>query len=88
VLVRAAEPLDGWHVDLTGPGRVAKAFGVTRADNGMDLSVGEIAFYTDPEYRPRVSRRKRIGIDYSRHWKHRLLRFVDSRNPVARRLRR
>ncbi|HLL89799.1 MAG TPA: DNA-3-methyladenine glycosylase, partial [Tepidisphaeraceae bacterium] len=31
VLVRAAEPLDGWDVNLSGPGRLARAMQITRA---------------------------------------------------------
>src|SRR2546429_1063250 len=38
VLVRAAEPLDGWDANLSGPGRLAKQFHITRADNGLDLT--------------------------------------------------
>jgi DNA-3-methyladenine glycosylase len=87
VLLRAAEPLDGWEVDLTGPGRLARAFRVTAADNGIDLCGNDLHFLSDPQYRPRVVRAKRVGIDYAGHWKHRLLRFIDARNPVARRLR-
>lgn len=90
VLVRAAEPLDGWDGDLTGPGRFARAFGVTRADNGVDLTRGggDTFFIADPAYRPRIVKSKRIGVDYSRHWKSRLLRFIDAANPVAARLQR
>src|SRR3954454_12386541 len=38
VLVRAAEPLDGWDANLTGPGKLAKGFAITRRDNGADLT--------------------------------------------------
>ena len=88
VLVRAAAPLDEWDDDLTGPARLARAFDITRADNRVDLTAGDLTFWVDPAYRPRVVRRKRIGVDYSRHWKDRLLRFVDAASPVAGRLRR
>ena len=88
VLLRAAEPLDGWETDLTGPGRLARAFGVTAADNGMDLTGGDdVCFVPDAGYRPRVIRAKRVGIDYAGRWKNRLLRFIDVASPVARRLR-
>jgi DNA-3-methyladenine glycosylase len=88
VLVRAAEPLDGWQVDLTGPAKLAKAFEIARADNGIDLVAGDaIYFISDPAYRPRIVKRKRVGVDYSKHWKHRLLRFIDAASPVAKKLR-
>jgi DNA-3-methyladenine glycosylase len=87
VLVRAAEPLDGWEVDLTGPAKLAKAFGITGAQNRLDLTGDEIYFVADPEYRPRIIRSKRIGVDYAKHWKHRLLRFIDAASPVAKKLK-
>jgi DNA-3-methyladenine glycosylase len=92
VLVRAAEPLDGWAADLTGPARLARAFNVTGADNGTDLTegapeAGRVHFLPDPAYRPRIIRAKRVGVDYARHWKDRLLRFIDANSPVAAKLR-
>src|SRR2546421_2937276 len=88
VLVRGAEAMDGWEADLTGPGKLAKAFGITRKDNGMDLSGDDLFIIDDPEYRPRILRTKRIGVDYAKRWKDRLLRFIDARNPVGKTLRR
>lgn len=87
LLVRGAEPLDGWDVDLSGPGRLARAFGIVRADNGLDLVGDDIHLVADPAYRPRIVRRKRVGVDYARHWKDRLLRFIDASNPAAKKLR-
>ncbi len=88
VLVRGAEPLDGWHVDLSGPGKLARAFGITMSEYGLDLSGDEIYFQVDPEYRPRIVRTKRIGVDYAQRWKNRLLRFIDAGNPAATKLKR
>lgn len=87
LLVRAAEPLDAWDVDLSGPGRFARAFGVTRADNGLDLTGDGIYLVGDRTYEPRIIRRKRVGVDYAGRWKDRLLRFIDARNPAAEKLR-
>jgi DNA-3-methyladenine glycosylase len=87
VLLRAAEPLDGWDADLTGPGKLARAFSITPQDNGKDLTSGDISFEIDADYCPRVWRGKRIGVDYAAHWKERLLRFVDVRNPMSLRLK-
>jgi DNA-3-methyladenine glycosylase len=87
VLVRAAQPLDDWDADLTGPAKLAKAFGITGADNGLDLVRGDLALLDDPGYKARVVRSKRINVDYAGRWKERLLRYVDVRNPVAARLR-
>jgi len=77
VLIRAAEPLDGWAAHLTGPGNVAKGFEVTRADNGLDMT-GDSLFVTEVERAPkRIVKTQRVGVDYSGRWKHRLLRFLD-----------
>jgi DNA-3-methyladenine glycosylase len=93
ILIRAAEPLDGWEADLCGPAKFARGFEIKPDDNRMDLTGGnlrgnEIYFIVDnPDYRPRIFKTKRVGIDYARHWKNRRLRFIDMNNPVAKRLR-
>lgn len=87
VLLRAAEPLDDWHADLTGPGRLARAFGIRMADNHLDLFAGDLTFFSDDSYQPRIVRRKRVGVDYAERWKDRLLRFIDAKSPAARKLK-
>jgi len=88
ILIRGAEPLDGWDVDLSGPGKLARAFEITGRDNGMDLTRGKIYFLPDPAYRVRMVKTKRVGVDYAKHWKNRLLRFIDVGNPVGAKLKR
>lgn len=87
ILVRAAEPLDDWEVDLTGPGKLARAFNITRADNGMDLTGNDIHFLADPSHRSRIIKCKRVNIAYAKHWQHRHLRFIDKGSPLARKLK-
>jgi DNA-3-methyladenine glycosylase len=87
VLIRSGQPLDDWDAKLVGPARLARAFGITRADNRMDLTGEDIFFLADPAYQPRVIKTRRIGVDYARHWKDRLLRFIDRRNPHFPKLR-
>jgi DNA-3-methyladenine glycosylase len=77
VLVRGAEPLDGWDADLSGPGKLARAMKITRKDNAIDLTGSTLYLVGDPECRPRVVKGKRIGVDYAMHWKDELLRFFD-----------
>jgi DNA-3-methyladenine glycosylase len=78
VLVRAAEPLDGWHANLSGPGRLARALRITRKENGIDLTDSELSIVNDqPKHPPRIAATTRIGVDYSGDWKHELLRFID-----------
>jgi DNA-3-methyladenine glycosylase len=81
VLLRGARPLEGWpddaQRDLAGPGRLARAFGVTRADYGIDLCEGPITFESDPCSRPIVRVTPRINVDYAGEWAPRELRYVD-----------
>ena len=53
----------------------------------MDLSGDDVYFLADPAYVPRVIRSKRVGVDYARRWKDRLLRYIDANSPVAKRMR-
>ncbi|HEV3118528.1 MAG TPA: DNA-3-methyladenine glycosylase [Gemmataceae bacterium] len=75
VLIRAAEPLDNWQADLSGPGKLARAFELTLAENGMDLTGDKLYLLDDPDYRPRIVTSKRVGVEYAQHWKDELLRF-------------
>jgi DNA-3-methyladenine glycosylase len=77
VLIRAAEPLGDWDADLSGPGKLTRALGITRSMNGLDLTGNRVYLVRDPQYQPRIGRAKRIGIEYAGEWKHRMLRFFD-----------
>src|SRR4029077_18086429 len=78
VLIRGAVPLDGWPADLSGPGKLARALRITRAQNGLDPT-GETLFLMGDRTGPlEVRTTKRIGIDYAGEWKHALLRFVEA----------
>jgi DNA-3-methyladenine glycosylase len=83
VLLRAAKPLDDWQVDLSGPGKLARGLQITRRHNGLDLRGEEISLWRDPEYRPKIIRTPRIGIDYAMQWKMAPLRFIDSSHDPA-----
>jgi DNA-3-methyladenine glycosylase len=77
VLIRAAEPLDGWSADLSGPGKLTRALQITRAENGIDLTSDRLHIADAPMDVQRILVTPRIGIDYAAEWKHELLRFVD-----------
>ena len=89
VLLRAAEPLGGWDADLRGPGRLARGFGVSRSDDGVDLLRGPMRLHGG-EPPASVEATARIGVDYAAEWAHAPLRFTDasslhvSRRPAAR----
>lgn len=78
VLIRSAEPLDGWDADLSGPGRLTRAFQITCSENGLDLTGAQLYFLDAPGYQPRLVSAKRVGIDYARAWKDARLRFLDA----------
>lgn len=78
VLVRAAEPLDGWAADLSGPGKLATRFEIARADNGLDLT-GDRLFVVGVENETReIGVSARVGIDYAKEWVDAPLRFFDA----------
>jgi DNA-3-methyladenine glycosylase len=78
VLIRAADPLDDWKADLSGPGRLTRALQITRLQNGLDLTGTQLYLLDNPDDQPAVQSTKRIGIDYAREWKDAPLRFVDA----------
>jgi DNA-3-methyladenine glycosylase len=78
VLIRAGEPLDGWDADLSGPGKLARAMRISRSQNGLDMTGGELFLLDNAADRPRVVRSKRVGVDYAKEWRDELLRFSDA----------
>ena len=79
VLIRAGEAMDDWAADLSGPGKLARAMEIGRAQNGVDMTGDELFVLEDPAAdRPRVTKSKRVGIDYAGEWKDELLRFYDA----------
>ena len=67
VLIRAVEPLRGVTGRTDGPGRLTKAFGITRECNGLDLLSGplRIEHGTPPE---QIGISPRIGIREAVEW--------------------
>ena len=87
VLVRAAEPLDGWGANLSGPGRLATQFHINRADNGLDLTGDRMFLLQGAEQRPVIAVSRRIGVDYAREWRDAPLRFYDATSKAVSKLR-
>jgi DNA-3-methyladenine glycosylase len=83
VLIRAAEPLDGWEVNLSGPGKLARGLKITRSENGLDLTGNKLFFLDDLSYQPSIVASKRVGVDYAKEWKDALLRFVDANSKAV-----
>jgi DNA-3-methyladenine glycosylase len=90
VLIRGAEPVEG--VDImrkryggddknlltNGPGKICKAFGLTRSENGLDLT-GDRLYIEDRGYEPRkIMSSSRIGI---RKGTDKKWRFFEANSP-------
>ncbi len=78
VLIRAAEPLDGWQADLSGPGKLTHALKITRAHNGLSLAGASLYLLQNPTAAPEIVQTPRIGVDYAKEWKDAPLRFIDA----------
>lgn len=92
VLIRGAEPVDGLEIMkrqyggtansrmTNGPGKLCKALGLTRKENGLDLT-GSILYLEDRGYKPnRIDKSERIGIQRGRDKKW---RFFESGSPFV-----
>ncbi len=79
VLVRAGDPVVGVEAGLRtdGPGRVARALGITRKDDGVDLASDEL-FISPRTQRPgRIVAGPRVGVAYAGPIADKPWRFVD-----------
>jgi DNA-3-methyladenine glycosylase len=82
VLVRAGEPTSGFdeHARLDGPGRFARAMGISRAYDGQDLTEPPI-YLCGRATRPRIAVTARVGVAYAGTWADRPWRFLDPTSP-------
>jgi DNA-3-methyladenine glycosylase len=80
VLLRAAAPVRGFGEDpraASGPGKLCRALGITRRENGLDLcSDGPLYLSKSDAPPPRLTRTPRIGVDYAGAWARRPWRFL------------
>lgn len=91
VLLRAAEPLDEVATSLSGPGRLARAFGLSNVDDGDSLITGRLRVAQGDSGPRAIVRSPRVGISRAADRK---LRFswrdhpaVSSPRPWGRRAR-
>ncbi len=91
VLVRTLEPVDDdVDADLraaAGPGKLTRALGITRDDNGADLTAARGVYIADGRRRGEVAVGPRIGIDYAGEWAKAPLRFWLPDSPAVSRTR-
>ena len=87
VLVRAAEPLDGWVADLSGPGKLARGMKISLKDKGMDLTGDKLFLLGGKGDPPRIIATRRVGVDYAGEWRDAPLRFIDADSKAVSRPR-
>ena len=81
VLVRGGEPTWGFEgsappARLDGPGRFARAMGITRALDGHDVTQPPL-YVCARVGRPRLAATARVGVAYAGDWADRPWRFLD-----------
>ena len=82
VLVRALEPVAGIDARTDGPGRLAKALGLSLTQhNGRPLDAPPFFLARGVEVAPKdIAATARIGVEYAGSWARRKLRFFDKRS--------
>jgi DNA-3-methyladenine glycosylase len=78
VLIRAGEPVLGIGAEIRtdGPGRVTRALGLTRQDDGADLTLGGV-FLAPRRGKVKLGRSPRIGVAYAGAIADKPWRFFD-----------
>ena len=76
VLLRAIEPVKNVDGRTQGPGLLCKAMHIDKRLNGHDLVSDDFYIAALPKDEPlTIVNRPRVGVDYAKHWRKRLLRF-------------
>ena len=70
--------------EVSGPGRLTKAYGITLEENRMDLVTSQTLWLEDDGFVPQIETSKRVGIGYATpEDQARLWRFSAVRPPLA-----
>jgi DNA-3-methyladenine glycosylase len=86
VLLRALEPVSGLTESASGPGRLCRAMHVDLRLNGHDLLSRDLYLRRPPARESfRITRARRVGVDYAGSWARRLLRFYIKGNSCVSR---
>jgi DNA-3-methyladenine glycosylase len=80
VLLRALEPVGPDRDDARGPGRLCRALGITRTDDGSDLVTGSLRIFPRSGSVGRIVRAPRVGIRLAAE---RPLRFAIASSPFV-----
>jgi DNA-3-methyladenine glycosylase len=85
VLIRALEPIKNIEHKTNGPGRLCRAMYIDKHLQGHDLTQANHFYLAEAKNPEKITiiKRKRIGVDYAKHWAKRLLRFYIKGNPFV-----
>lgn len=82
ILIRALEPMrpssdNSTSRNMSGPAKLCRELTIDKKLNGWDLTMGKKLWIEKGEAikTDRIKKTKRIGVDYARSWKDKLLRF-------------
>lgn len=82
VLLRAIEPIKNVDGRTQGPGLLGKAMHIDRHLNGHSLVSDDLYIAAPPKDEAlTIVNRPRVGVDYAKRWRRRLLRFYIKGNP-------
>lgn len=77
VLIRAIKPIFGISGKVDGPGKICREFGITKKDNGLDITESDEIYIKDTGEKPkRIIATPRIGVDYAFQWAKKKWRFA------------
>lgn len=62
VLIRGVEPIEGLKGNTDGPGKLCRAFGIDKKDNGIDICSSDDFYIEDKRMQFEYQQTKRIGI--------------------------
>ena len=84
VLVRGVEPIEGVDGATNGPGKLTRALGITRLDDGVDVTRSDARiFIAERDRRPRIAVTARVGVAYAGEWADKPWRFFDAESPYV-----
>ena len=77
VLIRGLKPIFGIQEKVDGPGKICRSLGITKKDNGLDITKSGEIYIKDVGIKPKkIISTSRIGIDYAGEWKDKKWRFL------------
>ncbi|MBN1326130.1 DNA-3-methyladenine glycosylase [Candidatus Falkowbacteria bacterium] len=84
ILIRALEPIKNIKTKTNGPGKLCRAFKISKNLNGENL-ISSKKLYLAQKSKEKIKnsqivKAKRIGVDYAGHYKHKLWRYYIKNN--------